>query len=184
MNIPPSTFSSSFYLHNQEKDAPYTMNNQSSPCSPTGQRGESRHRDESFSRTASFRSTLRKPEAPKPHRRRLSLASLDLQRSTSVDSEDTTRSVNLFDLIDEEFVVNCGVFGGTTPRSSVPHKRRRSILDMIDRVFEDQHEDCSSFMTERSYPRGVYIVPPTDTQVTNGNVGFVAADALQWRDYW
>jgi hypothetical protein len=89
-------------------------------------------------------------------------------------------------LIDEEFVVNCGVFkhGQPVAPSTAPkgkHRRRRSILDMIDRIDLADGED-SSFMTERSYPRGVYLVPPNGSHITIGNVGFVAADALQWRE--
>ena len=132
--------------------------------------------------------------------RLVSLPSIELTRSDSTDSSETvttaesstcheeTRSVNLFDLIDEEFVVNCGVFGNaqapSTPQGK-HHRKRRSILDMIDRIDileDDEEDDSSSFMTERSYPRGVYVVPPTESQHTKGNVGFVAADALQWRD--
>jgi hypothetical protein len=117
-------------------------------------------------------------------------------------------NVRLIDLIDEEFVVNSGALqrrrssmGDTTStgsskycnatldtmnhpsqiRTRCPrqHRRRKSILDMMDRI--DQLDDyynvmngsetvstdvslspslssSSDFMTSRSYPRGVYVL--------------------------
>mmetsp|Transcript_10906 Transcript_10906/g.20128 ORF Transcript_10906/g.20128 Transcript_10906/m.20128 type:complete len:171 (+) Transcript_10906:1043-1555(+) len=134
-----------------------------------------------------------KQDVPPPHRRLATLPSLDLVRtsselSSSESSEDSsTRSVNLFDLIDEEFVVNCGAFGAAPPavEPASPrghHRRRKSILDMIDRIPNGSEEDSVSFMTERSYPRGVYVVPPNEKHVTVGSVGFVAADAFKWAE--
>ena len=42
----------------------------------------------------------------------------------------------------------------------------------------------ASFMMERSYPRGVFVVPPTSNRYLKvGNVGFVAAEAFdQWTE--
>jgi hypothetical protein len=95
----------------------------------------------------------------------------------------------LFDLIDEEFVVNCGVFGGhiagqpSQPPSHHHHHRRKSscsILDMIDRIADGDKSD--EVMMGRSYPRGVYVTPLEETTAAVGNVGFVAAQAFsQWR---
>ena len=220
-SIPPSTFSSSFYLLSQEHDLHQHSTNtmhrksqtapqatQSAPVSPARDRrrtvGCDGDDDDVFMRAGSFRSFFKKPQVPKPHRRKVSLPTIELTRSDSTDSGDTcttaesstcnndndTRSVNLFDLIDEEFVVNCGVFASAQQQATAEtapkkHRKRRSILDMIDRIDlleGDDEDESSSFMTERSYPRGVYVVPPTESQHTKGNVGFVAADALQWRE--
>jgi hypothetical protein len=115
-------------------------------------------------------------------------SSISIAASLSLnDPVNNTRSVNLFDLIDEEFVVN-----RCTPKSPVRRKKRLNILDMIDRIDEEVvettgHEEkedssthSSSFMTERSYPRGVFVVPPTSEQYLKvGNVGFVAAEAFE-----
>ena len=61
---------------------------------------------------------------------------------------------------------------------------------MIDRIpsncGDDNHEDDDSdFMTERSYPRGVFVVQvqPTESHMTVGNVGFVAAEAFAFGGY-
>jgi len=112
------------------------------------------------------------------------------------------RSVNLYDLIDEEFVVNCGAsigsrscFEDRTKRrnsdsgeitSKPVHRRRKSILDMIDRIgttSEDSNEIDSSVMTMRSYPRGVYVVPPKEREAAliGNTVAYVSAEAYnQW----
>ncbi|KAG7362819.1 hypothetical protein IV203_026179 [Nitzschia inconspicua] len=139
---------------------------------------------------------------PKPHRRCCTLPMLDLVRTKSESSNDdsissaassemSTRSVNLFDLIDEEFVLNRCV--ASAPKSEVHRRRRVNILDMIDRIVEEDEDgevthgkrsstSSSSFMTERSYPRGVFVVPPTSNRYLKaGNVGFVAAEAF---DLW
>lgn len=131
--------------------------------------------------------------------------------TTNNNSINNTRSVNLYDLIDEEFVVNCGAFGGSrasveertsvrrnssssSSSSSRPQlRRRKSILDMIDRIGTTPEDDKkmdndnldSSVMTTRSYPRGVYVVPPRgerETMAAVGNtVAFVSAEAYnQW----
>jgi hypothetical protein len=137
-------------------------------------------------------------EVPKPRRRHSTLPSsgdlfrpFEISRSSSDDtcesSTSTTRSVNLFDLIDEEFVVNSSalhVAPSTSPLRP-PHRRKRSILDMIDGI--EIGEGSSLFMTDSSYPRGVYVVPSTatdsnDNKSSMGNVGFVAAEAFNlWR---
>ena len=211
---PPSTFSSSYYLLSQEHDQHnntmkhrHTLTAPLTKSAPTSPHRDPRRRtvgcdggdDDAFLRAGSFWSFFKKAEVPKPHRRKVSLPTIELTRSDSTDSGDTcttadssncdgdaTRHVNLFDLIDEEFVVkNCTpqqVAAPATPQGK--HRKRRSILDMIDRIDlleGDDEDESSSFMTERSYPRGVYVVPPTESH-TKGNVGFVAADALQWRE--
>jgi hypothetical protein len=140
---------------------------------------------------------------------------------------NSIRSVTLIDLIDESFVVNSGAFGfhnedGTSgrgrrrhslsttigsPNIRQGHRRRKSILDMIDRIdsatpsssFDDDdnndnksknidyHCDSSSHvMTTRSYPRGVYVVPSNGREASTGaggntTVAFVSAEAFkQW----
>jgi hypothetical protein len=141
---------------------------------------------------------------PVPHRRCCTLPIIDLVRTATPDSTSnimrnsyTTRTVNLFDLIDEEFVVNQCV-SSATPKSPVRRcKRRTNILDMMDRIVADpeggdgykcNNSGSSSishnFMTERSYPRGVFVVPPTsEWYLSVGNVGFVAAEAFtRWNE--
>jgi hypothetical protein len=147
----------------------------------------------------------------------------------SNNSNFPTRSVTLIDLIDESFVVNSGAFGfhkedGTSGRGRRrhslsttigspkigKHRRRKSILDMIDRIDSampsssssssyddddnnndnkniDYHYDSSSHvMTTRSYPRGVYVVPSNGRETATGGSGnttvaFVSAEAFkQW----
>lgn len=163
----------------------------SAPCTPTGLRQSV---------------NMNNRAVPFPHQRVLSFGSDSIScsgidrpegvvRSVSISSSATnssTRSVNLYDLIDEEFVVNCGAFGGSRsgnvdgsespPRPQ--HRRRKSILDMIDRICtspEDEKE--TEVMTTRSYPRGVYVVTPTERENTSlGNVvALVSSEAYnQW----
>eukprot|EP00532_Pseudo-nitzschia_australis_P003799 CAMPEP_0168184140 /NCGR_PEP_ID=MMETSP0139_2-20121125/13045_1 /TAXON_ID=44445 /ORGANISM="Pseudo-nitzschia australis, Strain 10249 10 AB" /LENGTH=170 /DNA_ID=CAMNT_0008105671 /DNA_START=338 /DNA_END=850 /DNA_ORIENTATION=+ len=169
----------------------------SAPCTPTGTRD---------CLDACNRSV------PIPHRRELSFGldayscstrgtrSLSMSSTSVTDSSSVhTRSVNLYDLIDEEFVVNCGSFSGdrsgmdermtkrnghncaTSPR--LGHRRRKSILDMIDRIGTSPEDDDHSVMTMRSYPRGVYVVPPKhrETASSANVVAFVSSEAYnQW----
>mmetsp|Transcript_30571 Transcript_30571/g.72113 ORF Transcript_30571/g.72113 Transcript_30571/m.72113 type:complete len:212 (+) Transcript_30571:108-743(+) len=125
--------------------------------------------------------------------------SISLSSSLTDSSSTHTQNVSLYDLIDEEFVVNSGAFSGdrcgvderiirrngnNNACSSRPqHRRRKSILDMIDRIGSTADDDDSSVMTTRSYPRGVYVVPPTGRETTStGNVvAFVSSEAYnQW----
>ena len=114
--------------------------------------------------------------------------------SSSVPNVESTsnpiRNVNLYDLIDEQFVVNCGSprrnsnTNNNNPCTSQPgHRRKKSILDMIDGIASSD-DDETSVMTTRSYPRGVYVVrPPNDreTTVPGNTVAFVSAEAYnQW----
>ena len=108
-------------------------------------------------------------------------------------SNNSIRNVNLYDLIDEEFVVNCGAslakrhkrsnsHSSDTCTTRPGHRRRKSILDMIDRIVPS-NDGNTSVMTTRSYPRGVYVVPPTEreTSATGNTVAFVSAEAYkQW----
>lgn len=106
-------------------------------------------------------------------------------------SSSHIRNVNLYDLIDEEFVVNCGASrkaerncnsSNTAGHSKPGHRRKKSILDMIDGIVSSDDESAS-VMTMRSYPRGVYVVPPTEreTTATGNTVAFVSAEAYkQW----
>mmetsp|Transcript_26251 Transcript_26251/g.56295 ORF Transcript_26251/g.56295 Transcript_26251/m.56295 type:complete len:230 (+) Transcript_26251:320-1009(+) len=121
-----------------------------------------------------------------------------LSPSSSSVTNDVFRSVNLYDLIDEEFVVNSGVNKKNNSSSTRPtHRRKKSILDMIDRIDTMPEADdddnrsgrtedhSSSAMTTRSYPRGVYVVPPEERRETAAIVGntvaFVSAEAYnQW----
>ena len=110
-------------------------------------------------------------------------------------SSSHIRNVNLYDLIDEEFVVNCGASlanrkaergssnsSNAAGASKPGHRRKKSILDMIDGIVSSDDESVS-VMTMRSYPRGVYVVPPAEreTIATGNTVAFVSAEAYkQW----
>lgn len=142
------------------------------------------------------------PDLPDlPHRRVLSASSSSSLSGTNSfnpdnPSNNSIRSVNLYDLIDEEFVVNCGASVGSHDErmkqrgTSRPlHRRRKSknILDMIDRIVtpDDDDDNDSSVMTTRSYPRGVFVVAPKEREtiatVAGSTVAFVSAEAYnQW----
>lgn len=200
----------------------------SAPSTPTGKRQSIDPPLPLRRRTSSYHPGMSSPHAvPKPHRRCCTLPIVDLELSESSSSsvttitskeesssiaslENTLRSVHLFDLIDEEFVVNRCIMtsaAAATASKSGPvrrKKKRLNILDMIDRIVEEDDElssssNCNdlddggggsmssssaSFMTERSYPRGVFVVPPTSNRYLKvGNVGFVAAEAFdQWTE--
>ena len=164
----------------------------SAPCTRTGLRhcADAYKRDVPIPifRASSFGSNALSCYTP-PDYRDCIARSVSSSSSSSVTSSsnlestmnNSIRSVNLFDLIDEEFVVNCGAslgnrceidermkrrnsFSSDSPSRPL-HLQRKSILDMIDRIgttSEDDNETDSSVMTTRSYPRGVYVVPPKE----------------------
>ena len=184
----------------------------SAPCTPTGLRhcADAYKREvpipifrrSSFGSDALSRCT---PDYPDGIARSVSSSSSSsVTSSSNLEStmNNSIRSVNLFDLIDEEFVVNCGAslgnrceiderikrrdsFSSDSPSRPL-HRRRKSILDMIDRIgttSEDSSETDSSVMTTRLYPRGVFVVPPKEREtIAVGNtVAFVSAEAYnQW----
>lgn len=130
----------------------------------------------------------------------LSMCSSSSYSETNPTYPETTssshiRNVNLYDLIDEEFVVNCGASlanrkadkgsgncSNAAGASKPGHRRKKSILDMMDGIVSSDDES-GSVMTMRSYPRGVYVVPPAEREtIAPGNtVAFVSAEAYkQW----
>jgi len=117
--------------------------------------------------------------------------------------KNNVRNVSLSDLIDEEFVVNCGApcsgkrcgtEGRMRRRNSCESdyytsrpiaRRRKSILDMMDGIAapDTANKTDSLVMTTRSYPRGVHFAPPKE-QATAGKgntIAFVSSEAYnQW----
>eukprot|EP00536_Pseudo-nitzschia_multiseries_P007581 jgi/Psemu1/18288/gm1.18288_g len=169
----------------------------SAPATPTGVRYsvEARNRDILVPPRRDFTLGSDANSCSSPDRSVGPARSLSLSSSLTESSSTHTRSVSLYDLIDEEFVVNSGAFSGdrcgiderimrrnchSSVCSSRPqHRRRKSILDMMDRIATTTEDDDSSVMTTRSYPRGVYVVPRTERETTSvGNVvAFVSSEA-------
>lgn len=174
----------------------------SAPSTPTGHRNFS----ESYNplvpilpvRSSSFGSDALSCCTPDyPDRSVISVSSSSSTTNLECASNNSIRNVNIYDLIDEEFVVNCGAslaningesmkrrnsHSSNTCTSKPGHRRRKSILDMIDRIVTSDDEN-TLVMTTRSYPRGVYVVTPNEreTTTTGNTVAFVSAEAYkQW----
>lgn len=155
----------------QQEENPKTMHWQ--PSTPSGTRG-----------TVELREGI--PASP----RRLSSYAIDASISSvsSRSMDSCTRNITLFDLIDEEFVVNCGAIHTRRDKPSPRSRRRKSILDLMDRIGTEEnegHKDAStSCMTSRSYPRGVYVIPRKENPSSVcTSFALVAAEAfIEWND--
>jgi hypothetical protein len=97
---------------------------------------------------------------------------------------------SLFDLIDEDFVISNmpQMFRRSRRNLAVGSKREslggNTILDEIDGLTKESN-DSSSFMTSRSYPRGVRVLQNTKKNKQEGEIGpvelVIAQEALE---YW
>jgi hypothetical protein len=94
-------------------------------------------------------------------------------------------AVTLFDLIDEDFVI-CNTNVGfkyllhNKPVGSIREGRgRTTILDQIDGLVKEEGDD--TFMTSRSYPRGVHIITRRSSSNTSYFDLVVAEESFK---YW
>lgn len=111
---------------------------------PSPHRGRNEKRSSLAHRQDAPSSPPRPPRPPAgPHPRSLSLPDFPGHPLPTYNDLPTPpqqrKSVRLIDLIDEDFVVNSGALGGGSGgsrrrRGSPRHRRRTSILDMMDRI--------------------------------------------------